>query len=85
MQSEEREVTQENVTQQENPEGTSLTGEEINAILSALWQKNPLAFEQFQGLIKDLQIAKLNQHISGASNGHDENSAQEIISSGTDS
>ena len=78
-------MTQENVTQQENPEGTSLTGEEINAILSALWQRNPLAFEQFQGLIKDIEIAKLRQQVSGGSNGHDENSAQEIISSGTDS
>ena len=82
MQSEEREVTQENVT---NEQGLSLSGDEINAILSALWQKNPLAFEQFQGLIKDIEIANLRQHVCGASNGHDENSAQEIISSGTDS
>ena len=75
-------MTQENVT---NEQGLSLSGDEINAILSALWQRNPLAFEQFQGLIKDIEIAKLRQQVSGASNGHDENSAQEIISSGTDS
>ena len=75
-------MTQENVT---NEQGLSLSGDEINAILSALWQKNPLAFEQFQGLIKDIEISKLRQQVSGASNGHDENSAQEIISSGTNS
>ena len=75
-------MTQENAT---NDQGLSLSGEEINAILNALWQKNPLAFEQFQGLIKDIEIAKLRQQVSGGSNGHDENSAQEIISSGTDS
>ena len=75
-------MTQENVT---NEQGLSLSGDEINAILSALWQRNPLAFEQFQGLIKDIEIAKLRQQVSGGSNGHDENSSQEIISSGTDS
>jgi len=75
-------VTQENVT---NQQGLSLSGDEINVILSALWQKNPLAFEQFQGFVKDIEIAKLKQQVSGVSNGHDENSAQEIISSGTDS
>ena len=78
-------MTQENVTSQEGSQPTSLTGEEINIILNALWQKNPLAQEQFQGLIKDIEIMKLKQQISGASNGHDENSAQEIISSRTDS
>ena len=75
-------MTQENVT---NEQGLSLSGDEINAILSALWQRNPLAYEQIQGLIKDIEIAKLRQQVSGAPNGHDENSAQEIISSGTDS